>query len=86
MVRFLKGPREDRPAGCGEAGAQSSFRRTNCGVGSGRGSEALRNLVRAREAPKQDQLRARHRLSKFLLRTGRYPAVGMKARVEGEVT
>ena len=33
------------------------------------GSEALRDLVRAREAAKQDQLRARHRLSKFLLRT-----------------
>jgi transposase len=30
------------------------------------GSEALRDLVRAREAAKQDQLRARHRLSKFL--------------------
>ncbi len=34
------------------------------------GSEALRDLVRAREAAKQDQLRARHLLSKFLLRTG----------------
>jgi len=33
-------------------------------------SEALRDLVRAREAAKQDQLRARHRLSKFLLRSG----------------
>jgi transposase len=45
-------------------------------------SEALRDLVRAREAAKQDQLRARHRLSKFLLRTGRRPAVGMKAWTE----
>jgi len=35
--------------------------------------EALRDLVRAREAAKQDQLRARHRLSKFLLRHGRRP-------------
>lgn len=43
------------------------------------GSEALRDLVRAREAAKQDQLRARHRLSKFLLRTGQRPAHGMKA-------
>jgi transposase len=43
------------------------------------GSEALRDLVRAREAAKQDQLRARHRLSKFLLRTGRRPAQGIKA-------
>ena len=42
-------------------------------------SEALRDLVRAREAAKQDQLRARHRLAKFLLRMGRRPAVGMKA-------
>jgi transposase len=42
-------------------------------------SEALRDLVRAREAAKQDQLRARHRLAKFLLRVGRRPAAGMKA-------
>lgn len=33
--------------------------------------EALRDLVRARLAAKRDQLRARHRLSKFLLRHGR---------------
>lgn len=32
--------------------------------------EALRDLVRAREAAKGDQLRARHRLQKFLLRHG----------------
>jgi transposase len=32
---------------------------------------ALRDLVRAREAANKDQLRARHRLSKFLLRLGR---------------
>jgi transposase len=43
------------------------------------GSEALRDLVRAREAAKQDQLRARHRLSKFLLRSGQRPATGLKA-------
>jgi transposase len=30
--------------------------------------EALRDLVRAREAAKKDQLKARHRLGKFLLR------------------
>jgi transposase len=35
--------------------------------------EALRDLVRARVAAKQDQLRARHRLGKFLLRHGRRP-------------
>jgi transposase len=40
--------------------------------------EALRDLVRAREAAKQDQLRARHRLSKFLLRHGRRPPTGVK--------
>jgi transposase len=46
-------------------------------------SEAFRYLVRAREAAKQDQLRARHRLGKFLLRAGRRPpAVGMKAWTE----
>ena len=39
--------------------------------------EALRDLVRARESAKQDQLRARHRLSKFLLRHGkRFPESG----------
>jgi transposase len=43
------------------------------------GSEALRDLVRAREAAKQDQLRARHRLNKFLLRSGRRPSAGLKA-------
>src|SRR5712664_3141728 len=39
--------------------------------------EALRDLVRAREAAKKDQLRARHRLGKFLLRQGRRPATKM---------
>src|ERR1700730_11350639 len=39
--------------------------------------EALRDLVRAREAAKKDQLRARHRLSKFLLRHGRRPPAGV---------
>ena len=46
------------------------------------GSEALRDLMRAHEAAKQDQLRARNRLGKFLLRMGRRPAVGMKAWTE----
>jgi transposase len=36
--------------------------------------EALRDLVRAREAAKQDQLRHRHQLGKFLLRHGKRPA------------
>jgi transposase len=40
--------------------------------------EALRDLVRAREAAKKDQLKARHRLGKFLLRHGRRPQ-GIKA-------
>jgi transposase len=39
--------------------------------------EALRDLVRAREAAKKDQLRARHRLGKFLLRRGCRPPVPM---------
>jgi transposase len=42
------------------------------------GSEALRDLVRAREAAKQDQMRARHRLSKFLLRAGQRPPTGVR--------
>jgi len=41
--------------------------------------EALRDVVRAREAAKKDQLRAKHRLSKFLLRHGRRPPVGTNA-------
>jgi len=36
--------------------------------------EALRDLVRAREAAKEDQLRAKHRLGKYLLRYGLRPA------------
>jgi transposase len=42
-------------------------------------TEGLRDLVRAREVTKQDQLRARHRVSKFLLRHGRQRPEGMKA-------
>ena len=41
--------------------------------------EALRDLVRAREAAKRDQLRARHRLGKFLLRHGRRPPEKVRA-------
>jgi len=41
--------------------------------------EALRDLVRARLAAKRDQLRARNRLSKFLLRHGRRSPEGTKA-------
>lgn len=41
--------------------------------------EALRDVVRAREAAKKDQLRARHRLSKFLLRHGQRAPENMKA-------
>lgn len=41
--------------------------------------EALRDLVRAREAAKKDQLRARHRLQKLLLRRGLRPSEGTKA-------
>jgi transposase len=44
-----------------------------------RAHEALRDLVRAREAAKSDQLRARHRLQKFLLRHGRRPPQGIKS-------
>jgi transposase len=44
--------------------------------------EALRDLVRARLAAKRDQLRARHRLSKFLLRHGRRTPEGTSAWTE----
>jgi transposase len=48
--------------------------------------EALRDLVRAREAAKKDQLRARHRLGKFLLRQGRRPPTAMKAWTQVHLT
>ena len=41
--------------------------------------EALRDLVRAREAAKKDQLKARRRLGKFLLRHGRQRPEGIQA-------
>jgi transposase len=41
--------------------------------------EALRDLVRAREAAKQDTKRAKHRLGKYLLRYGQRPDNGAKA-------
>ncbi len=41
--------------------------------------EALRDLVRARQAAKIDEKRARHRLQKFLLRHGQRPPQGVKA-------
>jgi transposase len=41
--------------------------------------EALRDLVRAREAAKKDQLKARHRLGKFLLRHGQRRPEGIGA-------
>jgi transposase len=41
--------------------------------------EAVRDLTRAREAVKRDQIRMRHRLSKFLLRRGLRWTLGRKA-------
>src|SRR5213594_4973372 len=43
------------------------------------GHEALRDLVRAREAAKKDELRAKHRLSKYLLRYGQHAPQGCRA-------
>jgi transposase len=43
------------------------------------GHEALRDLVRAREAAQRDRMRARNRLSKFLLRHGWRPPMVMSA-------
>jgi transposase len=48
--------------------------------------EAMRDLVRAREAAKKDQLRARHRLGKFLLRHGRRPPTAMQAWTRRHLT
>jgi transposase len=41
--------------------------------------EALRNLVRSRGDAKADELRAKHRLSKFLLRQGERTPVGVRS-------
>jgi transposase len=48
--------------------------------------EALRDLVRAREAAKKDQLRARHRLGKVLLRHGRRPSQRMTSWTQRHLT
>ncbi|UFT98216.1 IS110 family transposase [Radiobacillus kanasensis] len=40
--------------------------------------EALRDLVRAREDAKEDELRAKHRLTKFLLRYNIHPPKGIR--------
>ena len=69
---------QDRPPRCRETGTLLSSRRTDGGLGPDAAHEALRDLVRAREAAKKDQLKARHRLGKFLLRHGRRTE-GMKA-------
>jgi transposase len=45
--------------------------------------EALRDLVRAREDSKEDQLRARHRLTKFLLRYDLNSPAGIKKWTQG---
>lgn len=41
--------------------------------------EALRDLVRVREAAREDLLRQQHRLGKLLLRQGKYPPEGVRA-------
>jgi transposase len=41
--------------------------------------EALRDLVRGREAAKEDETRAKHRLTKYLLRYGQRPGKGVRA-------
>ena len=68
--------REDRSARCRKARAFLSQwgNLTRVWVPDSK-HEAIRDLVRAREAAKEDQLRAKHRLSKYLLRYGqRAPA------------
>jgi len=45
--------------------------------------EALRDLVRAREAAKEDQLRAKHRLLKYLLRNGQRASEGCRTWTAG---
>jgi transposase len=45
--------------------------------------EAIRDLVRAREAAKEDQLRAKHRLLKYLLRYGQRAPEGCRSWTAG---
>jgi transposase len=63
----------ERLAGCFRAGELTSVWVPDAA------HEALRDLVRAREAAKQDQLRARHRLGKYLLRHGKRPPKALRA-------
>ncbi len=68
----------DRRDATAQTRALLSRRRAHAGARApDAAQEALRDLVRAREAAKQDQLRARHRLGKFLLRHGRSRPAGM---------
>ena len=64
---------ENRSTRCAEAGTELSAVWVPDAA-----HEALRDLVRAREAAKKDQLRAKHRLGKFLLRHGRRPPAGVQ--------
>ena len=74
-------PGQDRPprrrAPGAAAAGPASCTRSGC---PGRAEEALRDLVRAREDVRGDLMRARHRLSKLLLRHGmRYRGQGAGA-------
>jgi transposase len=73
-----RGSREDGPAGCVKTARNYRAGELTAVWVPVAAHEALRDVVRAREAAKKDQLRARHRLSKFLFRYGRRPPMGVK--------
>jgi transposase len=64
-------PGEDQPPRCGEPGTPAPGGRADLGLGSGRSHEAIRDLVRAREAANDALKQARQQLQSFLLRHGR---------------
>ena len=63
-------PGQDRPAGRRAAGEATRFGEITAVRVPGPDEEAARDLVRAREDARGDLMRARHRLSKLLLRHG----------------
>jgi hypothetical protein len=62
---------QDQPAGCGDAGPVASGRVLTGVWGPDATHEAVRDLVRAREAAADDRRRKRQQLLSFLLRHGR---------------
>src|SRR6266852_1377724 len=72
-------PHQDGPARCAEAGAQLPERGSDAGLGAGRRARGAARPGACARAAKKDQLRARHRLQKLLLRRGLRSPEGTRA-------